>query len=46
MAEIKDNDLKVDETQSLNASVFLLDNPRAHLFKNKNLILEIEGKCR
>lgn len=46
LGEIKDTDLVVDLSLSAKAALFLLENPSAHLFKNKDLILELEGRCR
>lgn len=46
LGEIKDAELAVDVGVAAQAAVFLLKNPNAHLFKHKDLILELEGKCR
>lgn len=33
LAEIKENDVKIDKDIALNTATFLLENPSAHLFK-------------
>lgn len=46
LGEIKDVELTLDNDLAERAALFLLKNPNAHLFKHKDLVLELEGKCR